>query len=349
MKIKSVLVVQTAFPGDVILTLPLVQILKKSIPDVVIDMLVIPKCAEILSNHTSINEVIVYDKKNSESGLKGFFKKVNILKNKKYDCAFIPHRSIRSALLVKMAHIPKRIGFNKSVGKFLYTDIIPYDGTKHEIGRNCSLLQAIGIENYGKEYPQLFPSFYDKKKISHYLSEHGIQHMNNIIGIAPGTVWKTKQWPLERFSELANKFTSNGYNIVLIGGNEDVKLCEEIKNKVNSRLILNAAGKLTFLQSAELIGRCRLLVTNDSAPMHLAVAMKTTVVAIFGATIPEFGFAPYGDFDVVIETKGLTCRPCSIHGGNKCPVKTFDCMYNIKVDDVYDNAVRLLKNKYKNQ
>ena len=347
MKIKSVLVVQTAFPGDVILTLPLVQILKRSIPDVLVDMIVIPKCAELLNNHTSINEVIIYDKKNTESGLKSFLRKVRIVRNKNYDCAFIPHRSFRSALMVKMADIPKRIGFTKSAGNFLYTDKVSYDKNIHEIDRNCSLLRAIGIKDPGKEYPQLFPSFHDKKKVSHYLSDHGIQHMSNIIGIAPGTVWKTKQWPVERFSELVNKLVMSGYHTVLIGGNEDVEICEKIKSKGNSQFILNAAGKLTFLQSAELISRCRLLVTNDSAPMHLAVAMKTTVVAIFGATIPEFGFAPYGDSDIVIETKGLTCKPCSIHGGNKCPVKTFDCMINIKVDDVYDNVIQLLKKKNK--
>ena len=98
-----------------------------------------------------------------------------------------------------------------------------------------------------------------------------------------------------------------------------------------------------MLQSAEVIRRCSLLVSNDSAPMHLAIAVETPVVAIFGATIPGFGFAPYGKHDAVIETDGLTCRPCSIHGGNTCPITTFDCMVRISSDVVYDKAVEVIE------
>jgi len=345
-QITSVLVVQTAFAGDVILTLPLIQVVKKEYPDAVVDIVVIPKCAELLANHPSINKVILYDKHGSESGLRRFIGKVQEIRKRKYDFALVPHRSLRSALLVKLAGIPKRIGFMKSAGKLFYTSRIPYDGSVHEINRNCSLLKGMGIDPSLKEYPQLFPTFHDQKKVGHFLSEHGIQHVNNLIGVAPGTVWKTKQWLTERYIELVKKLTSHGYPVVLIGGKEDVELCESIRNEVMSRSISSAAGKLTFLQSAELLRRCRILISNDSAPMHLAVAMRTPVVAIFGATIPEFGFAPYGESDVVLETKGLTCRPCSVHGGHRCPVKTFDCMTQISADVVYEEVLKLLSKKF---
>lgn len=341
-QLTSFLVVQTAFPGDVILTLPLIQELKKEYPEAVVDFVVIPKCAELLVNHPSVNKVIIYDKHGSDSGLRNFFRKVKELRKNTYDIAIVPHRSIRSALLVKLAGIPERIGFNKSAGKYLHTKRVAYESSIHEIDRICSLMRPLGIDPPLKEYPRLFPSFHDKKKVGHFLSEHGIQHVNKLICAAPGTVWKTKQWPAERFSELLRKLSSHDYPVVLIGGREDAELCEKIRKEVGTSLISSAAGILSFLQSAELMGRSRLLISNDSAPMHIAVAMRIPVVAIFGATIPEFGFAPYGESDVVVETKGLDCRPCSIHGGERCPIKTFDCMNRISADAVYDHVMKLI-------
>ena len=101
-------------------------------------------------------------------------------------------------------------------------------------------------------------------------------------------------------------------------------------------------GELTLLQSGELIRRCRVLIANDSAPMHMAVAVRTPVVAIFGATVPEFGFTPLGEHDVVVQTLGLECRPCAIHGGTSCPIKTFVCMKDIQVADVLDRVNDIL-------
>jgi heptosyltransferase-2 len=96
---------------------------------------------------------------------------------------------------------------------------------------------------------------------------------------------------------------------------------------------------LTLLESAELIRRCRVIVSNDSAPAHLASAVGTPVVAIFGATVPRFGFGPRGPGDIVVETEGLFCRPCGIHGGNSCPIKTFECMERILPERVFREVV----------
>jgi heptosyltransferase-2 len=107
--------------------------------------------------------------------------------------------------------------------------------------------------------------------------------------------------------------------------------------------VFNVAGKLSLLQSAELIKRSHVIISNDSAPMHLAVAVATPVVAIFGATVPEYGFAPRGAHDIVIETKGLKCRPCSIHGGKTCPIGTFECMIAITPELVVNKVMPFLR------
>ncbi len=332
------IIIQTAFPGDVILTLPLVQILKARMPVTEIDMLVVPAAAELLRNHPAIREIFVYDKRGRDRGFSGFVKTLRALKTRNYGLALIPHRSVRSASLARLSAIPRRIGFDTSSGRFMLNSTVRYDPSVHEIERNLSLLSGVGIEPpWERVLPELFPSQDDARVVDSAISGFS---GNSLIGIAPGTVWNTKRWP--RFTELVEKLVKDDHSIVLIGGKDDELLCGNISRSVASPRVLSAAGMLTMLQSAELLRRCRLLICNDSAPMHMAVAMRTPVVSIFGATVPGFGFFPYGKRDVVVETKGLPCRPCAIHGGDECPIRTFDCMMNISADMVLQNIEKVI-------
>jgi heptosyltransferase-2 len=167
------------------------------------------------------------------------------------------------------------------------------------------------------------------------------------VAVAPGSVWNTKRWPADRFADLVRRLNAARLPVVLVGGKDDVPLCDEIARAAGHPAVLNVAGRLSLLQSAELIRRCRLVVSNDSAPMHLAVAMRVPVVAIFGATVPSFGFSPAGPRDVVVETGGLSCRPCGIHGGKRCPVGTFECMLAIDTARVFDRVAALLHDRGK--
>jgi len=338
---QNILVVQTAFLGDVILTLPLVQVAKKVYPDAHVDFIAIPRTAPVLRNHPAIREVIEFDKREKDAGIGGLVRLARRLREKHYDVALVPHRSLRSALLVRFAGIPARVGFDRSAGRWFLTSVVPHRGNLHEVERNLKLLDALGTTWRGKELPSLYPSSLDKKAVDEVLRALKIPDPS-LAAVAPGTVWNTKRWPKERYAELVGRFAGDGISVVLVGGPEDRDLCEEIlrEGSPNAR-VHNVAGRFTLLQSAELLRRARFLVCNDSAPLHLAVAMRTPVVAIFGATIPEFGFAPYGERDVVVQTNGLACRPCSIHGGDRCPIETFVCMRNIASNSVYAHARRL--------
>ncbi|HLF19761.1 MAG TPA: lipopolysaccharide heptosyltransferase II, partial [Bacteroidota bacterium] len=331
---ETILVIQTAFIGDAVLTLPLIQILKKRYPAAEIGVVVVPRSAELFHNHPAITKIIEYDKRGRLSGMRGFFQIVNEVRQQDYDLAVIPHRSIRSALLAKLARIPERIGFDTSAGRFLFTKSVRYRNEDHEIDRNLSLLQGISGKFEGRELPDLFPTSDDVKKTDEFLAAVNLENEERLIAIAPGTIWNTKRWLKEQFAALARMLLQKGYAVVLIGGPEDRVLCGEIQELSGDAKIVNASGRLALMQSAELVRRSRLLVSNDSAPMHLGVAMRTPVVAIFGATVPAFGFAPYGAHDVIVEILGLPCRPCSIHGGEKCPIKTFVCMKNITAERV---------------
>ncbi len=324
---EKILIIQTAFPGDVILTLPLLQVLKRELPDTLIDFICIPKTAEILEGNPLINELIVYDKK--KSGIKGFSELIRKLRKAKYDILISPHRSFRSTLISYFSGAKKTISFDKSAMSFLYNERVKYEQGMHEIQRNLSLLKPVGISEKNILPPELFISNAIKTKITEYLKAKNIQPENKFICIAPGSVWYTKRYPKEKFTELCDLLLEKDFKIFLTGGIADKSISEFIlKNTINKNVI-DATGEFSFKESAELISRAELLITNDSAPLHLANAVGTKVFAIFGATIPAFGFYPYGKEDKIFETDGLKCRPCSIHGGNECPVRTFECMERI--------------------
>lgn len=330
-----ILVFQTAFTGDVILTLPMVQALHEHLPDVRIDFVAIPSGAQALANHPAVNRIIEYDKKGKDKGIAAAMRLAGALRSTKYDGAIIPHRSFRSAAICCAAGIPRRIGFDTSAGRWFFSDEVPYDSRSHEVQRNVQLLQPLGYRSTNNELPNLYPSQLDIEVVDAML---GWRTGETLVAIAPGSVWATKRWLEERFIELTRRLLVDGVFVALVGGSDDESLGERIEERIGSERIINAIGKLSLLQSAELIRRSRVLVCNDSAPMHLAVAMRTPVVAIFGATVPEFGFAPLGEHDVVVEVKGLPCRPCGIHGGDVCPVKTFDCMKRIRTDEVLERV-----------
>jgi heptosyltransferase-2 len=339
---KRYLVIQTAFIGDAILTLPLIQALKNAEVETFVDVLVIPRTSGLFSNHPAVSEILTFDKNGKDRGLTGLQRVARLIAQHQYEAALIPHRSIRSALLPWLSRIPARIGFDRSAGWFLLTQTVPYELSLHEVGRNLRLLEPLGIHLNGKVLPNLYPSREDVQVVNAFLMQRNLKDTSAVIGIAPGSVWKTKRWPKERYAELSRRLVEQGLAVVLVGGEQDQSLCQEIQAFAASQRVALAAGQLSLLQSAELIRRCEAFVSNDSAPLHIATAMRTPVVAIFGSTVPEFGFAPYGEKSVVIETKGLSCRPCSTHGRQRCPIKTFECMENISTELVFNKVQEIV-------
>jgi len=340
---KKILLFHTAFIGDIILTLPLAQVLHALDPRAKISFVAIPAASQVLRNHPAIDEIISYDKKGNERGIRGILQLAYRLRRKRFDLAIIPHRSLRSALIPWLAGIPRRIGFTSSAAAFLFTDRVPYLQDHHEMGRDLDLLAPLGITPPSPELPRLYPNEEDRKFVQAMLECHRATSarfdISRMIAVAPGSVWNTKRWPMESYRQLCRLLVEDGLSVILIGGRQDVELCNQLSKGVEKDGLLNAAGELSLLQSAEMIRRCGAAVSNDSAPMHLAVGVGTPVVAIFGATVPAFGFAPTGARDRVMGVEGLPCRPCGIHGGDVCPVGTFACMHGISPEEV-QRAVR---------
>ncbi|OGC77983.1 MAG: lipopolysaccharide heptosyltransferase II [candidate division Zixibacteria bacterium RBG_16_40_9] len=336
----NILVVQTAFIGDVILTIPLIKAVKKKFSGSKLSVLVIPQSAELLKNNPYVDEVITYDKRGQEKSLNSFFQLVNRIKQSKFDLALVPHRSYRSSFLVFLSKIPERIGFDKNQASFFLTKKIVYQKNWHEIDRNLSLIESDGL-SVEEKYPELFPTPEDFGKVERFLAENKINADDVLIAIAPGSTWATKRWIEAGFAKVADwLIQKEKMKVVFTGSREDEQLMNSIYNLMEVKPV-NACGKLSLLESAALLSKCKLLLANDTAPVHMAVAMKTPVVEIYGSTVPAFGFYPYGDGHLIIE-KNLPCRPCGIHGHQKCPLGHFKCMKEISPEEVYQAVTKKL-------
>lgn len=335
---KKILVIQTAFIGDVILTLPLIEAVHRKYSGSHISLIITPKAYDLVKANPYINDVIIYDKNGKDRGFKNFIKIDKKIKIKKYDMAILPHRSMRSVMLAYSGGIPERIGFNRSVGKMFLTKVVKYSWNKHEIERNLSLIDE---ENISKRIP-IFLDAKDVKSADKFLKEKGIKKNDIIIGIAPGSVWSTKRWVKERFAELSKRLIdAYSAKIILFGGKEDEALCVEIK-KITGKEIVVGAGILSLGESASVISKCDLFITNDTAPLHMASAFQIPTVAIFGPTTTDLGFGSYSEFNIVAEKK-MSCRPCGRHGHRECPKEHFKCMNEIATDEVFEACRRLLK------
>lgn len=335
---KRVLVIQTAFLGDVILTLPMVQVLKEARPDCEIDFVSIPDTSGILRNHPDVSSLLVFDKRGKQKSVLSLISFAKELRRRNYDVVLCPHRSLRSGVLSLWTGADVRVGFKNSALKMCFTNLMPWRFGVHDVERNLSLLAPLGIEA-GGEAPRLFPADEDRKAVDDFLGRNGIS--SPYVVIAPGTVWETKRYPVEMMSEVADRLLKKSFNVILIGGEKDVGLIEHFGGI--GRGVVSAVGKFPVMTSAEIIRRASLLVANDSAPIHIASAFNVPTVAIFGPTVEKFGFFPYHDRSVVVETSGLACRPCTLHGGHRCPIGTFVCMMKIKPEEIVRKSLELLE------
>jgi heptosyltransferase-2 len=332
MKTPKILIIQTAFVGDVILTTPVIDTLAENFEQAEIDFLTIPASVNLIETHPAVAHVYIFDKRGIDSGLKGLLRIAKEMRNRKYDICICPHRSLRSAFIARRTGAGNRIGFDKSAWKYAFTNRIRYRSDIHEIERNLSLLQPLGLDSPIRK-PSVFPDKEDREHVSRIIAESGLADGDKIFAVAPGSVWATKRWPAPYYSEFCRMAGEYGWQPILIGSGEDSELCEEIVGKAGYGI--NFAGKFTLRQTGELLSRCQALLTNDSAPLHLGMAFDIPVFAIFGPTIPEFGFAPFGPKGFILERHDLGCRPCTMHGGKSCPINTFECMELIDPASVF--------------
>ena len=331
----SSVVIQTSFLGDTILTTPLLAQVARRGP---VDVVTTPAAASLLTGHPAVRDVIKYDKRGAHAGLFGLTTLASRLRSARYDTAFLAQGSLRSAALAFLARVPERIGFATSAGSWLYTTKVSYRDDLHHAARLLLLSRPNGREPTPEETrPSLAPGAPERQLVDDLLRRNGVAAEDRLIALAPGSVWGTKRWPY--YPQLAASLADAG-RIVVVGGPDDSSLALEIRAAVPNAI--DATGALPMLGSAALIGRSAVIVTNDSSPLHLASAMGTPTVAIFGPTVPDFGFGPLAPSSVVVGHESLACRPCHRHGPRRCPLTHFRCMRELTAEAVAEQARRLI-------
>ena len=314
---EKILIIQTAFIGDVVLATALVEKMHDYYPNSKIDFLLRKGNQGLLDHHPFLNEVLIWDKKNQKT--KNLFQLLKQIRSTRYDLVINVHRFFSTSFLTVFSKAKTTVGFSKSPLSFLFKKTVAHqfgiEGIElHEVERNQKLIESYTDNKFAK--PRLYPTSENYNKV---------KTNQTYACLAPSSVWFTKQLPQSKWIELINKL--NDVEVIyLLGGPGDKEACDTIAKASIHSNIKNMAGQLSFLDSVALMKNAKMNYVNDSAPLHFASAVNAPVTAFFCSTIPGFGFTPLSDVSIVLETKeSLDCRPCGMHGKKACPLGHFKC------------------------
>jgi heptosyltransferase-2 len=335
---RKFLLIRFSSIGDVVLVAPVVAALKDKFPDAEIHLLTKKGIAPVWSGDPRV-KVRSFDPENAHFGLPGFTRYVNELRAEKYDVVIDLHglpktRALTVALGAKTLRYAKASWARRS---YVRTKKVPAD-VIHTARRYVRTLAPLGVNTELPLIPTIEVSERARNHVGSMVQGVGING-REMVAIAPGSQWETKQWGWEKFAQLVDRLNARGTWVALVGGKDERDRCEEM---AMGKKALNFAGLLNLQETLALMDFCRLMVTNDSGPMHMAGARGADVIAIFGSTTRELGFWPLAPKSSIIDVANLPCRPCSPHGREACPEGHFKCMRDIEVDRVWNEIERFL-------
>jgi heptosyltransferase-2 len=335
--LRRILVIRLSALGDILLTTPVLRLLRQYYPGTQIDFVVKAAYRDLLQAHPCIDRLVLFEERQPLSQL------LHTLRQTRYDVVLDLHRTLRSGLLSYGLLARYRLAYNKrTLRRALLVHLgwntlrrltpVPelYAAPLRRLGINAPLpalemhLEPDSQKAIGTHLMHVFPTGCGRP----------------LLALAPGARWPTKRWPVERFAAVAQELAhTRDAAVVILGGPDDVPLAQELCHRL-SVPVLNSTGTLSLMQTAALLQQCRLLLSNDSGLMHMATALKVPVVAIFGPTVQEFGFYPFQARAQVVSTV-LACRPCSTKGSVRCPRGHHHCMQQVTSAQVLSVAQRL--------
>jgi len=328
---EKILVIQTAFLGDAVLTLPMIRKLKELNGKASIDVLCVPATKEIFQLSQHINEIIVIDKTGLHKSLFSFLKFTRQIRAKGYDRIYSPHRSFRSSLLVLQSGVKETYGFSNSSLFHVYKYLTEYIPGHHEVQRNLDLIGYDYSEKGWRVLPEIKIPESAEIVAKDFLKSNNID--SNFAAVAPGSIWNTKKYPLEYYEQVIQFLIARGFKVIIIGGKEEKDIGKLLETKFNGNLI-SSAGNMTITESIALLKSSKILINNDSAPTHFGVCADIPVLTLYCSTVPDFGFYPYNNKSRWLSYAELECKPCGIHGYFTCPLKHFLCGYKLEVKSV---------------
>lgn len=324
--VQKILIIQTAFIGDVVLATVIAERVHASIPGAQIDFLVRKGNEGLLKNHPFIHETLIWDKKQGK--LKNLAGLIGRIRKTRYDRVINVQRYFATGLITALSGASQKVGFDKNPLSAFFDikvrHVIAREAADyiHETDRNLLL-----VNHFTQNIPvkmRLYPARADNEKVEMYKN-------GRYICVAPSSVWFTKQYPAEKWVAFLQKLPAGIKVYLLGGGNADNIICEKVRTGVGSANVENLCGKLSFLASASLMKDALMNYVNDSAPLHFASAMDAPVTAVFCSTIPLFGYGPVSSHAAIVQIEGpLYCRPCGLHGKKECPEGHFRCAFDIK-------------------
>jgi len=342
MKLKRILITRTDRLGDVVLSTPVIRFIRRVYPEAYIAFMVRPENRDVVAGNPHFDEVVIYDKYGSQKSFRNTIKFAFSLRNKRFDTAIALHPTNRVHIMLFLAGIPVRIGYDMRMGRLLTKSFLhrKQEGNKHEVDYNFDLLQQAGFDTDGADRrPYMVTTDNDKRMIDSVEKDRGFK--DNIIAIHAGASCSSKRWPPEKFARVADMLNEKyRADIILVGGDETVRYSSLVVSGMKSKVI-DLTGMLRLGELAELLSRCRLFVSNDSGPVHVAVAVGTPVVAIFGRNNPGLSpdrWGPLGEEDRILH-KDVGCETCLAHNCEK----DFACLKAITADEVANAAGEILK------
>ncbi|MBI5207137.1 MAG: lipopolysaccharide heptosyltransferase II [Candidatus Firestonebacteria bacterium] len=341
---KRILIIRFSSIGDIILTTPMIRFIKQKFPEARIDFITREYFSNLIEYHPMINQVFTI----SSGSFLELMSCVSKLKNNNYDLIIDLHSNLRSFIIKQLLFNCKKITYKKDIFKrILLTEfkINLFKNKTHVVERYFKTLSLIdkSIKSFSHlPLPEIYSTPQIENKIKLWLNNLKLEKNEILIGFNPGAKYFTKRWPIDKFIELGHQLKKQfNIRIIIFGGNSDIDVVSEIADGIGEKAV-SACEELNLLETFELLKHLRFLITGDTGIMHLAKSANIPVIAIFGPTVLEFGFWPYGKDDVIIE-KNLHCRPCSLHGTQECPINTHKCMEDITSNEVLVFCINKLR------
>ncbi len=381
---KPNLIIQTAFLGDLFLTIPLLKRVKSWDKDRPLFLLCKKGLGDSFRFLKLVDLVIEVDKKDSRSWRKAKQK----LMEYSYSILISPHESVRTAFLVRKLKADTKIGYFKWWNKFFFDQRVFKPIQFPEVIRQLYLLNkmdselSLWLDQYQNSFhekesrflPEILKSsdfryvpswasmsicleMKDLERVNYIFKEeisNSLLKINQIIqskkiekpiAFAPGSVWGTKRWTIEGYIKLGKLLEEQGYQVLIVGAPDEKWISDQILQSLNAGV--SVVGELSVFESLLILSQSQALVSNDCGAMHMAAALEIPNVAVFGPTTLNLGFRPWQNRAIVVQNNSLSCRPCGKHGPQKCPLGTHDCMKSISPQSVLSALKKVLNEKLK--
>ncbi len=345
----KILIIPKGHFGDMLLTTPVFEAIKKSSPTTHITVLAPPQSAGLARGDRYVDEVIEFNRRKEFSGWSGLRKYAEMLRSKRFDRAYSFHRSPRTSLMLFLARIPERVGYGDAALSLLSTRRVWKTARHHEVIRNLELVVSdLSPEIQGEvealmrggptPLSELFSIRVPEVNESDLSSSvrSFLDYSKPFVVLSPGSAWETKRWSPRGFRGVAQGLVARGYRVLLVGAPSDAAACAEVCDGLEllPTSVTNVCGSTSLQELITLVSRAKAVVCNDSLALHLASAAKVPTVAVFCATSPLFGFGPWKNRAIVVEKTDLFCKPCRRHGSRRCPTGTRACMEGVSSDMV---------------